>query len=104
MADRIGVEQVLHADIGCRNTLYIVNAQSGAEVVGKLIARKISKFRVEILRDAPALELQKLWELYSNLLQGKIDGSTVWKTLKAENRLGIIRGTLEHPRNPLAIL
>jgi len=104
LRDRIGVEHVLHADIGCRNTLYNGNAQSGAEVVGKLIARKITKFRVEILRDAPALELQKLWELYSNLLQGKIDGSTVWKTLKAENRLGIIRGTLEHPRNPLAIL
>jgi hypothetical protein len=24
--------------------------------------------------------------------------------LKAENRVGVTRGTLEHPRNPLAIL
>jgi putative protease len=94
----------LHADIGCRNTLYNGNAQSGAEVVAKLLNERITKFRIEILRDAPASELKRLWELYSNLLQGKIDGSTVWKTLRAENRLGIIRGTLEHPRNPLAIL
>jgi putative protease len=72
--------------------------------VSKLIASKITRFRIEILRDAPASELHRLWELYNNLLLGKIDGSTVWKTLKAENRLGIIRGTLEQPRNPLAIL
>ena len=104
LRDRIGVEHVLHADIGCRNTLYNGNAQSGAEVVAKLLNERITKFRIEILRDAPASELKRLWELYSNLLQGKIDGSTVWKTLRAENRLGIIRGTLEHPRNPLAIL
>ena len=104
LRDRIGVEHVLHADIGCRNTLYNGNAQSGAEVVAKLLGCKITKFRIEILRDAPAQQLHRLWELYSNLLQGQIDGSTVWKTLKAENRLGIIRGTLEHPRNPLAIL
>jgi putative protease len=104
LRDRIGVEHVLHADIGCRNTLYNGNAQSGAEVVSKLIASKITRFRIEILRDAPASELHRLWELYNNLLLGKIDGSTVWKTLKAENRLGIIRGTLEQPRNPLAIL
>jgi putative protease len=104
LRDRIGVEHVLHADIGCRNTLYNGNAQSGAEVVMKLLNERITKFRIEILRDAPASELRRLWELYSNLLRGKIDGSTVWKTLRAENRLGIIRGTLEHPRNPLAIL
>jgi putative protease len=104
LRDRIGVEHVLHADIGCRNTLYNGNAQSGAEVVSKLLIEGITKFRIEILRDAPVGELHRLWELYSNLLQGKIDGSTVWKTLRAENRLGIIRGTLEHPRNPLAIL
>lgn len=104
LKDRIGVEHVLHADVGCRNTLYNGNAQSGAEVVSKLLLQKITKFRIEILRDAPEGELRRLWELYSELLQGKIDGSTVWKSLRAENRLGIIRGTLEHPRNPLAIL
>jgi putative protease len=104
LKDRIGVEHVLHADIGCRNTLYNGNAQSGAEVVAKLLGCNITKFRIEILRDAPAQQLQRLLELYSNLLQGQIDGAMVWTTLKAENRIGIIRGTLEHPRNPLAIL
>jgi U32 family peptidase len=104
LRDRIGVEHVLHADIGCRNTLYNGNAQSGAEVVPELIRRKIVPFRVEILRDAPKDEIQRLIGLYRSLIAGKLDGAAVWKSLKAENRVGVTRGTLEHPRNPLAIL
>ena len=104
LRDRLGVEHVLHADIGCRNTLYNGHAQSGAEVTPKLIRMGIKHFRIELLRDAPESETTRLLGLYSDLLAGKIDGPTVWKSLKAENRIGVTRGTLEQPRNPLAIL
>jgi U32 family peptidase len=104
LRDRLGVEHVLHADIGCRNTLYNGHAQSGAEAASKLIRLGIRHFRIELLRDAPAGETSRLLSLYRELLAGIIDGPTVWKSLKAENRVGVTRGTLEHPRNPLAIL
>ncbi len=104
LRDRLGVEHVLHADIGCRNTLYNGHAQSGAEATPKLIRMGIEHFRIELLRDATASETSRLLGLYSDLLAGKIDGPTVWKSLKAENRVGVTRGTLEQPRNPLAIL
>jgi putative protease len=104
LRDRIGVEHVLHADVGCRNTLYNGNAQSGAEVVPALLERGVRRFRIEILRDAPEQELERLWALYSELIAGKTEGSSVWRSLRAENRVGVTRGTLEHPRNPLAIL
>ena len=104
LRDRIGVEHVLHADVGCRNTLYNGNAQSGAEVVPALLERGVRRFRIEILRDAPEQELERLWTLYSQLIAGKTEGSSVWRSLRAENRVGVTRGTLEHPRNPLAIL
>ena len=104
LRDRIGVEHVLHADVGCRNTLYNGNAQSGAEVVPALLERGVRRFRIEILRDAPEQELERLWTLYSELIAGKTEGSSVWRSLRAENRVGVTRGTLEHPRNPLAIL
>ncbi len=104
LRDRLGVEHVLHADIGCRNTLYNGHAQSGAEAVEKLIKMGVQHFRIELLRDAPTDETRRLLSLYRDLLQGEIDGATVWKSLKAENRVGVTRGTLEHPRNPLAIL
>lgn len=104
LRDRLGVEHVLHADIGCRNTLYNGHAQSGAEAAPKLIKMGVKHFRIELLRDAPGDETRRLLTLYRELLRGEIDGATVWKSLKAENRVGVTRGTLEHPRNPLAIL
>lgn len=104
LQDRVGAEHVLHADIGCRNTLYNSTAQSGAEVVQGLQALGIQQFRIELLRNAPPEEVQELIQLYRGLLAGQLNGTDVWQRLKAHNRVGVTRGTLEHPRNPLAIL
>lgn len=104
LQDRVGAKHVLHADIGCRNTLYNANAQSGAEAVQPLLDLGVRNFRVEILRDAPESEIRHLCTLYRQLIQGQVSGTEVWKQLKAHNRVGVTRGTLEQPRNPLAIL
>ncbi len=104
LRDRVGAEHVLHADIGCRNTLYNSQAQSGAEAVTPLIAKGVRHFRIELLNDAPAAEVTKLISLYQQLLAGKITGHEVWRELKAANRVGVTRGPLEQARNPLAVL
>jgi putative protease len=104
LRDRVGAEHVLHADIGCRNTLYNGTAQSGAEAVGPLQELGINQFRVELLRDAPPPEVVELLGLYRGLLAGELPAAEVWRKLKAHNRVGVTRGTLEQPRNPLAIL
>ena len=104
LRDRVGAEHVLHADIGCRNTLYNATAQSGADAVAPLVAAGVRHFRVELLQDAPPAETKRLIRLYRDLLAGKVEGREVWRALKAESRVGVTRGTLEHPRNPLAIL
>lgn len=104
LEDRIGVKHVLHADIGCRNTLYNGTAQSGAEAVASLLHQKIRNFRIELLKEASSTDVRGLMNSYRDLIAGKISGSTVWKTLKADNRVGVTRGTMEQPRNPLAIL
>ncbi len=104
LRDRVGAEHVLHADIGCRNTLYNSQAQSGAEAVAPLIAKGVRHFRIELLNDSPAAEVTKLISLYQQLLAGKITGHEVWRELKAANRVGVTRGPLEQARNPLAVL
>lgn len=104
LADRVGAAHVLHADIGCRNTLYNASAQSGAEAVGPLQRLGVSQFRIELLRDTAPETTRHLIDLYRALLAGKTDGAQVWQQLKADNRIGVTRGTLEQPRNPLAIL
>ena len=104
LRDRVGAEHVLHADIGCRNTLYNASAQSGAEAVKPLLALGVRQFRIELLRDSNVEDTRTLIELYQQLLHGELDGAQVWKQLSAHNRIGVTRGTMEQPRNPLAIL
>ena len=41
---------------------------------------------------------------YRDMLAGRSSGRDVWTTLKAMNRVGVTRGTLEEQRNPLALL
>ena len=104
LRDRVGTEHFLDADIGCRNTLYNGRAQSGAEAVPTLIQRGVRQFRVELLPTASVSEIQTIIPLYRKLLAGQIAGGEVWKALKADNRIGVTRGTMEQSKNPLAIL
>ena len=103
LRDRIGVEHPLTADVGCRNTLYNAVAQSGAEVVPALLAQGVRHVRVELL-DEDDVAIGNVIAAYRDLLAGVTTGREVWTALKAMNRVGVTRGTLEEKKNPLAIL
>jgi putative protease len=102
LRDRLDVEHPLVADVGCRNTLFNAVPQSGAEIVPELLARGVRHFRVELL-DERGPQLVQTIDAYRRLLAGEITGKEVWSRLKATNRVGITRGTLEERRHPLAI-
>ncbi|MEX2092208.1 MAG: DUF3656 domain-containing protein [Pirellulales bacterium] len=103
LRDRIGMEHVLTADVGCRNTLYNAVPQSAAEATPQLLARGLREFRIELLTNS-AEDTRTLIRLYRELLAGRVSGKEVWQQLKAANRVGVTRGTLEERRDPLAIL
>ena len=103
LRDRVGMEHVLHADVGCRNTLFNAVPQSAAEVVPTLLARGLRDFRIELLSETGD-EARAVIELYQDLLTGRTAAKQVWQRLRASNRVGVTRGTLEERRNPLAIL
>jgi putative protease len=104
LRDRIGMLHPLTADVGCRNTLFNARPQSAAEAVPLLLERGVRHFRVELLRDAAAAETARIVGLYRDLLAGRVSGSDVWRQLRAANRVGVTRGTLEERRNPQAIV
>jgi U32 family peptidase len=104
LRDRVGMEHPLVADVGCRNTLFNATPQSAAEAVPALVRHGVRHFRIELVSDAPAHEIGHTIELYRRLLDGTLDGREVWTALRAANRVGVTRGTLEERRNPLAIL
>ncbi len=103
LRDRVGMEHVLHADVGCRNTLFNAMPQSAAEVVPTLLSRGLLDFRIELLSESDE-EARSVIALYQELLDGRTSGKQVWQRLRASNRVGVTRGTLEERRNPLAIL
>jgi putative protease len=103
LRDRLGLEHLLQADVGCRNTLYNAMAQSGAEVVRELLTAGVRHFRVELLEEN-ADQVRETIGLYRDLLAGRLTGKEVWRQLKAVNRVGVTRGTLEERRDPLALI
>lgn len=104
LTDHVGVAHPLVADIGCRNTLFNGIPQSGAEAVAPLQRLGIANYRIELLNEKRSREIARLFGLYRDLLSGRVPGSEVWRELRAHNRVGVTRGTLEQPRDPLAIL
>jgi len=103
LRDRVGASHPLQADVACRNTLYNAVPQSGAEAVPAMIAKGVGALRVELLEE-DATATSSILKTYQELLDGLVAGRDVWMRLKASNRVGVTRGTLESPRNPLAIL
>ncbi len=103
LRDRVGMEHPLHADVGCRNTLYNAVPQSSAEIVSVLAERGVRHFRVELLEDSPE-DAVRIMEIYEALLRGEVRAKSVWQQLRAWNRVGVTRGTMETQRDPLAIL
>jgi putative protease len=57
-----------------------------------------------LLDDADPVRPAEVIGLYRDLLAGKISGREVWSRLRASNRVGVTRGTLEEHRNPDAML
>jgi len=94
LRDRTGAEHLVKADAGCRNTVFNARAQTGAEFFDEIFARGVRRFRVEFVDESPEL-VSKIIEQYRELLAGKINGSTLWRRLKIESKLGVTRGTLK---------
>jgi putative protease len=94
LRDRVGMEHLLKADVGCRNTLFNAVPQSASEHVAQLLGFGVRHFRIELLDEAPAT-IQKTIRLYRDLLDGRITGRSVWTELRATNRFGVTRGSLD---------
>lgn len=94
LRDRVGAEFPVVPDAGCRNTVYNAHAQSAAEYVGRMRALGLRHFRVELLRQ-PAGQVAPLLVAYARVLAGLDDGRGTWRQLRAQNQLGVTRGTLQ---------
>ncbi|MMZ57831.1 hypothetical protein D1872_197840 [compost metagenome] len=83
----------VRVDIGCRNTVYNAIEQSGAEYITNFRELGVQEYRVEFLEE-DADKVREVLQLYREALNGSRTGTSVWRTLKATNQLGVTRGQL----------
>ncbi len=93
LRDRVGALHPLKADVGCRNTVFNSQAQTGAEFVERMLTLGVRHYRIEFLNETPAEVTQTITK-YRQLLRGEITGAQLWRELKLTNQLGVTRGQM----------
>jgi putative protease len=93
VVDHLGARHMIKADAGCRNTVFNARAQTGAEFAKQFLQAGVRHFRIDVLDETPR-HLDTLVQRYRDLLEGRLEGESLWKELKLVNQLGVTRGTL----------
>jgi putative protease len=94
LRDRVGLNHPLKADVGCRNTLFHAQAQSGAAYFEQFRKLAPAAFRVELLLE-DATETERILRGYQRLLAGTSTGPMIIRELNLRSQLGVTSGTLE---------
>jgi putative protease len=93
LRDRVGLNHPLKADVGCRNTLFHAQAQSGAAYFEQFHKFGPAAFRVELLLE-DAMETERVLRGYQRLLSGANSGPALIRELNLRSQLGVTTGTL----------
>lgn len=95
LEDRKGFNHPVKADFNCRNTVFNGVAQSAASYIFGLKKQGVKKFRLDFL-DETAEEVKEIYSIYTKALSVDSDSLEIWKNLKANTKLGVTNGSLDH--------
>jgi collagenase-like PrtC family protease len=90
---RDGKRHRVEADMGCRNTVFNAEAQSGLRDVDRFLRAGIRRFRIELLDHRPD-EVAPIVALYRSALRGEVSGREAFGKLRRESRFGAGLGSL----------
>jgi len=93
LRDRAGMAHPVIADVGCRNTIFHEKSQSAADLVPTLLRQGVGRFRLELVREAPA-DVTRLVRAYRALLAGTETPQGLVHALKTDTGYGVVRGSL----------
>lgn len=94
LRDRVGLEHPVIVDVGCRNTVFNAQAQSGAFLVPELLEQGVRRFRVEFVRESRD-EAVKTLVAYQELLEGRLTHQELISRIGVHEQFGVTRGTME---------
>ena len=93
LKDRVGQMHRLHADVGCRNTLFNGKAQTGARFYSQMRAAGLSRFRLELLDETQEEAAETIFQ-YQAMMDGRQSAEELLEVLPALEKLGVTEGTL----------
>jgi len=80
-------------DVGCRNTVFNGEAQSGAGQIASLVERGVRRLRVEFVWET-AEETMRVLSAYRDLVAGTITVDGARARVAAVERFGVTDGTM----------
>ena len=95
LRDRTGLDHLVKADAGCRNTVFNGTAQSASEYLSPLLAAGVRRFRIDLLAE-DAAATRKAIDAYLPVIEGRAQGRDLWRKLRAVSKLGVTKGSLDH--------
>jgi hypothetical protein len=81
LRDQTGADNLVLADMGCRNTVFSAEAQSGAYSLKQWIDAGARQFRVELVDESPA-DVKQIVAGYRNILDGTMRPKELWGALE----------------------
>ena len=93
LRDRVGLVHPVVVDVGCRNTVFNAQAQSAAALVPELLARGVTRLRVELVRESAA-EARRVYGAYAALIAGTTTPADVVRAAAVHEQFGVTRGTM----------
>ena len=93
LGGRDGKQHRVHADIGCRNTVFNAQPQSGADRLGSFVEAGYRRFRIELVDDAPETVVP-LIDRYLEVLRNETAPADAWRLLQRQLPQGITAGSL----------
>ncbi|MCO4772560.1 MAG: U32 family peptidase [Deltaproteobacteria bacterium] len=99
---RDGKRHLVRADMGCRNTVFNADAQSGLRNLTSFLDAGFRRFRIE-LADHQAADVAPLVRAYSRALSGEVGGLAAWRGLESSSRYGLTTGSLRIVNEPVTV-
>eukprot|EP00873_Tetraselmis_striata_P015663 jgi/Tetstr1/435927/TSEL_024809.t1 len=98
LRDSDSKDHLVLADMGCRNTVFNAQAQSGVHYVSRLVEAGVRQFRIELVDEGPE-EVVALLQGYAAVLRGERSPDSLWEWLQGVpdangNAHGITAGSL----------
>jgi collagenase-like PrtC family protease len=81
LRDQTGADNLVLADMGCRNTVFSAQAQSGVHSLKGWVGSGANRFRIELVDESPE-DVGLIVEGYLDVLDGATKPSAVWESLE----------------------